>query len=90
MVVMDHTGEEVTRNKGAQKAVFGNQTTYLDQTMARNPHFSGETDGVLWFSGTTSLSIVSLQDLSYNEIKNFLPTYGPGKDGIALRGVMKD
>lgn len=23
MVIMDHTGEEVTRNKGAQKAVFG-------------------------------------------------------------------
>lgn len=58
--------------------------------MARNPHFSGETDGILWFSGTTSVSIVSLSDLSYNEIKNFLPSYGPGKDGIALRGVMKD
>ena len=61
-----------------------------EQTIARNPHFSGESDSILWFTGTTSICIVNLADLSYNEIKNFLPSLGPGKDGIPLRGVMKD
>lgn len=83
LVVADFTGEEQMRHKGTQKAQF-------DATIARNPHFSGEVDSILWFCGTTSIGIVSLQDLSYNEIKNFLPTYGTNKDGIAIRGIMKD
>lgn len=83
LVVLDHTGDEILRHKGFQKARF-------EQTAARNPHFSGEVDSVVWFGGTTSLAIVSLKDLSFNEIQNFLPTYGTGKDGLPIRAVMKD
>lgn len=83
LVITDNTGEEVMRRTGAQKAVF-------DQTMARNPHFNGEVDTILWFSGTTSISVVNLKDLSYAELKNFLPSYGKGQDGVAIRGVMKN
>lgn len=58
--------------------------------MARNPHFNGEYDSILWFCGTTSLALVNLKDLSYVELKNFLPSHGKGQDGIAIRGVMKN
>ena len=67
--------------------VFSN---LLDQTMARNPHFNGEYDSILWFCGTTSIALVSLKDLSFVEYKNFLPSHGKGQDGIAIRGVMKN
>lgn len=59
-------------------------------TYIRNAHFSGETNKIVWFSGTNEISIVSLFDLKMNEIKNFLPSMGPGQDAIALRAVMKD
>lgn len=58
--------------------------------MARNPHFNGEYDSILWFCGTTSIALVSLKDLSFVEYKNFLPSHGKGQDGIAIRGVMKN
>lgn len=83
LVIMDNTGEEVMRRVGSQKAVF-------EQTMARNPHFNGEVDTILWFNGTTSVAVVNLKDLSYAELKNFLPSHGKGQDGIAIRGVMKN
>jgi hypothetical protein len=44
----------------------------------------------MWFSGTTSLSLMSLKDLTYTEMKAFLPSNGKDKDGIPLRAVMKD
>ena len=58
--------------------------------MARNPHFNGEYDSILWFCGTTSIAFVSLKDLSFREYKNFLPSHGKNQDGIAIRGVMKN
>ena len=33
---------------------------------------------------------MDLKDLSYNEIKNFLPSYGSDKEALPLRVVMKD
>jgi hypothetical protein len=56
----------------------------------RNPHFSGELEKVIWFCGTSEVTIANLQDLKMTEYKNFLPSLGPGKDQVALRSVMKD
>ena len=74
LIIVDNTGEEIMRKVGSQKAVF-------DQTMARNPHFNGEVDTIIWFNGTTSIAIVNLKDLSYAELKNFLPTHGKAHSG---------
>jgi hypothetical protein len=90
IIVTDAIGDELTRNHGYQQAIFGRSYLTVDQTIARNPHFSGETDSILWFSGTTSLCVFNLQDLSVREIKNFFPTYGPKKESLAIRGVLKD
>lgn len=59
-------------------------------THIRNSHYSGETDQIIWFSGTNEITVVDLQDMKMTEIKNFLPSMGPGKDAIPLRAVMKD
>ena len=56
----------------------------------RNPHFSGESDKVLWFSGTNDVTVVELSNLKMSEIKNFLPSMGAGKDSIGFRALMKD
>lgn len=56
----------------------------------RNPHFSGENDQIVWFCGSTEISVASLQDLKMTEYKNFLPTMGPNKDPVALRAVTKN
>lgn len=58
--------------------------------MVRNPHFSGELDAILWFSGMTTISIVNLKDLSSSDIKNFLPDNPGQTHPMAFRGVMKD
>lgn len=44
---------------------------------------------ILWFCGTTSIAIVNMQDISFNEIKYFLPEHN-GKQGVPIRGVLAD
>jgi hypothetical protein len=58
--------------------------------MVRNPHFTGEIDAILWFSGMTTISIVNLKDLSTSDIKNFLPDNPKQTHPMAFRGIMKD
>lgn len=82
LIVTDNTGEEISRDKGAQQAIF-------EQTVARNPHFTGEQDNILWFCGTSSIAEYNLQDMSFKEYKYFLPRNGPGKESLALRGVTR-
>lgn len=56
----------------------------------RNPHFSGESDKIIWFCGMSEVTIADLHDLKMTEFKNFLPSLGPGKDPVALRSILKD
>lgn len=83
MVLLDETGDELQRFKGSNKAIFKSSET-------RNPHFTGDKEFIAWFSGTTSISIMSMRDMTYTEMKGFLPSNGKDKDGIPLRAVMKD
>jgi hypothetical protein len=62
----------------------------LGFNILRNPHFSGELDKIIWFCGSSEITIVNLQDLKMTEYKNFLPSLGPGKDPVALRSIMRN
>ncbi len=83
LVVYTAVGKEIVRQASAIKFEF-------PATHIRNPHCSGETDKVIWFSGSNELSIVDLHDLKMNEFKNFLPSMGAGKDAVPLRTILKD
>lgn len=54
----------------------------------RNPHFSGDHDQIVWFSGYDDISVTKLSDLKSIHYNNFLPIMGPNKQPVALRSVM--
>jgi len=83
IVVYKSSGQEQIRYSAAVKFTF-------PVTHIRNPHFSGENDKVIWFSGTNEISIVDLTDLKMKDYKNFLPSMSGNKDSIALRGILRD
>lgn len=83
MIIYSSVGKEVIRQQSALRFEF-------PATHIRNPFSSGETDKVIWFSGSNELSVVDLHDLKMNEFKNFLPSMGQGKDSVPLRSIVKD
>lgn len=84
MIVLTGESFEVVRVlKGKQKCVFN--STYL-----RNPHFTGEDNTVIWFTGTSSIAIVNFDNLKPFYIDNFLPFFSDKQFGIAARAVAKD
>lgn len=56
----------------------------------RNPHFSGEQDKIVWFCGSSEVTVAHLAGLTMTEYKNFLPTIGANMDSVPLRAVLKD
>jgi hypothetical protein len=44
---------------------------------------------MVWFCGDTSICKVNLKDLSFKEIKKVMDSQGKGKDGVALRTLIK-
>ena len=61
----------------------------LGSNHLRGTNFTGEDDVMVWFSGTTSLCLVKMEDLSVVEIKGFLPATQKDQP-IATRCVCRD
>lgn len=62
----------------------------LAQYHWRNPRFSGEDGFFIWFSGTSSVSVVDSKTLVPREIPGMLPAISQTAFGVAMRCVARD
>lgn len=88
LVIVDMAGKEITRYKARGKFKFSTRRSPASNHL-RNAHFSGEKEHMVWFCGDSSVCKVNLKDLSFKEVKKVMDSQGKGRDGVALRVLVK-
>jgi hypothetical protein len=83
LVILDKFGQEVSRLQGKQRYPF-------EQTYLRSGNFTDEHDYMIWFSGTSSVCVVDMKDLSFIEIKKCLPDFQQSSSSVPLRCVARN
>lgn len=83
LIILDKLGDEATRLHGKQRYPFS-------EMHLRNANYTDENDYMIWFSGTSSVCVVDMKDLSFVEIKKCLPAFSSSSSSVPLRCVARN